>query len=437
MVPKGGDCRLVACSDAPFAAVGGLLQHVAGSIVKRVEAEGLRHDLETASRIQQTLLLGRPLLDLNALRAAALSVPSWQIDGDFYDFFAHDQHLDVLLGDVMGKGIPAALVGAATKHHFLRASVHLLAADPGRTPELREILTVVNEELVNQLEGLEYFVTLCYARFDLRKRELVFIDCGHTRTVHSRGDGTYALLQGENMPLGFSRDDHYAQTAVPFGTGDVFFFYSDGVTEARDAAGIFFGEARLAELVHAHREQEPGELVETVRRAVCTFTGAERFQDDLTCVAVKVTDAPAEHASTQAVLEITSDLKELARVRAFLRQTLARHFDLDAIAEPLAQLELALTEAVSNIIVHAYGRQPGRPIRVKADLFVNRLLIRVYHRVRPFDPDEAEPVDLSTPRENRMGLHIIRECVDRVHYFVTEHGEGCVHLVKIIKPQPA
>src|SRR5262249_25854540 len=107
------------------------------------ETERLKRDIEIAQRIQKTLLLGQPPVDLHSLRAAALSIPSFQIDGDFYDFYAHDQHLDVVIGDVMGKGIPAALVGAATKHHFLRAANHLLAADPGRIPEPREMLTIV------------------------------------------------------------------------------------------------------------------------------------------------------------------------------------------------------------------------------------------------------------------------------------------------------
>src|SRR5262249_48882423 len=107
-----------------------------------LESERLRRDIEIASRIQQTLLLGTPPLDLQLLRAGALTIPSWQMDGDFYDFYAYDQVLDVIVGDVMGKGIAAALVGAATKNHFLRAVNYLLAADPSRLPEPRDVLGI-------------------------------------------------------------------------------------------------------------------------------------------------------------------------------------------------------------------------------------------------------------------------------------------------------
>lgn len=401
-----------------------------------LESERLQRDIEIASRIQQTLLLGQPPLDLHLIRAAAITIPSMRIDGDFYDFYAHNKSLDVIVGDVMGKGIPAALVGAATKNHFLRAMNHLMAAHPGRLPEPKEILTIVNEELIKQLEGIESFVTICYARFDLREHQLHFIDCGHTRTIHVNGQaGTYALLQGENMPLGFSRTDVYQQVSVPFGPGDVFFFYSDGITEARHPEGEQFGETRLAHFIQTRSALEPRELIEEVRAAVAAFSQAQTFVDDLTCVAVKIQDVQATAASTQAHLEISSDLKELPRVRAFLREVLVRNFKLEDIKEDLSRLELAVTEAISNIMIHAYQRQPERQIRIRTNLFVNRLLIRIYHRGQSFDPERVEKTSLDTPRENRMGLHIIRECVDQVRYFVAEHGENCVQMVKLIRPK--
>lgn len=402
-----------------------------------LESDRLRHDIDIASRIQQTLLLGRPTVDLKKVRAAALTIPSWQIDGDFYDFFAHDQTLDVVIGDVMGKGISAALLGAATKNHFLRATNYLLSSNPSRLPEPREVLTIVNAELVKQLIGLESFVTLCYARFDLNAQKLELIDCGHTRTIHSRGRaGTYALLQGDNTPLGFSQAEDYAQLSVPIAPGDVFFFYSDGVTETRNRAGEQFGERRLAELVHAHNGLGPKELIDRARREITAFSRSRTFVDDLTCVAVKIQDMEATAASIRGSLVITSDLAELPRARAFLRDLCRRHFDLAAIEEDLGQLELALTEVLSNIIIHAFQRQPGRQVRLEADLFINRLSLRVYHRGQPFDPTTVDAAPLEGPREGQMGMHIIRACVYQVEYYRSRHGENCVHLMKVFKQVP-
>jgi sigma-B regulation protein RsbU (phosphoserine phosphatase) len=404
---------------------------------KALANDRLQRDVEIAGRIQQTLLLGHPPLDLPAARAAALSVPSLEVDGDFYDFFAYDPCLDVIVGDVMGKGIPAALLGAATKNHFLRAANYLLAAHPSRLPEPKEILTIVAAELARHLMSMGSFVTLCYARFDLRRRRLELIDCGHTKTIHwRRRSDTHAFVQGENMPLGFAEAEVYQQVSVPFESGDVFFFYSDGVTEARNARGEEYGEERLAALVGKYGELDAPELVDKVRADVTSFSDAQTFRDDLTCVAVKIQDVQATMVSQRATLEIASDLAELPRVRTFLQETCQQHYDVTVIKEDLWQLIVATTEAVSNIIIHAYKRQPDRRIRIEVELFLNRLALRLYHRGQQFEGDTTGPETLEGPREDHMGLYIIRQCVDSVKYTRTTHGEHCVLLVKTLKGRP-
>jgi sigma-B regulation protein RsbU (phosphoserine phosphatase) len=401
-----------------------------------LDSERLKRDVEIGSRIQQTLLLGSIPLDLKLIRAAAASIPSWQIDGDFYDFFAYEQTLDVVVGDVMGKGIPAAVIGAATKNHILRAANCLLSSGSGRLPRPKEILAIVNAELIKQLIGIESFVTLCYARFDVRQHQLELIDCGHTRVIHSRPRlGTYALLAGENMPLGFSPGEVYKPVAVPFTSGDVFFLYSDGITEAQSPSGEFYGEERLARLIHSQNHLDPQELVALVRKEVLAFVGSAPIRDDLTCVAVKIQDTQATAASRAYELEITSDLKELARVRTFLREACAESLDLRLVEADLAKLELAVTEAVSNVIIHAYHRQPDSQIRIEVEVYLIRVSVRIYHRGQPFDPDTIAVPPLEGPREGQMGLHIIRECVDQVKYSRARHGENCIHLVKNLIPR--
>ncbi len=256
-------------------------------------AQARQREAETGAKIQQTLLLGQPPRDLPGARVTALTIPSQQIDGDFYDFFRHSDHcLDVVVGDVMGKGVPAALLGAAIKSHFLRALSQLSASlDQGKLPEPEEIVTVVHTDVTRQFIGLESFVTLCYARFDLESRQVAFVDCGHTKTVHFQyRRGTCETLRSRNIPLGFSEREIYQQVAVPFEAGDMFFFYSDGVTEAKNETGEFFGEDRLLELIRAHGGLAPEALIDKVRSAVVAFAQAETFADDVTCVAVKIAD---------------------------------------------------------------------------------------------------------------------------------------------------
>jgi sigma-B regulation protein RsbU (phosphoserine phosphatase) len=256
-------------------------------------AQARRREVEVGAKIQQTLLLGQPPRDLPGVRVAALTIPSQQIDGDFYDFYRHsDSCLDVVVGDVMGKGVPAALLGAALKSHFLRALNHLIAViDRGKLPEPEEIVTLVHGDITGQFIGLESFATLCYARFDLEKRQVAVVDCGHTKTVHFRHHaGTCEMLQGAQAPLGVSEQEIYTQVSLPFAVGDLFVFYSDGVTEAQNEASEFFGADRLVELIGANSRLTPEEVVDRVRRAVVAFSHAEAFADDVTCVAVKITE---------------------------------------------------------------------------------------------------------------------------------------------------
>ncbi|HXJ79143.1 MAG TPA: PAS domain S-box protein, partial [Candidatus Methylomirabilis sp.] len=157
---------------------------------KTAEAEEAARERELAIgfRIQQMLLLDTPPRDIPGLRVAALSMPSQRIAGDFYHFFTHqDESLDVIVADVMGKGIPAALLGAATKSYFTEALCHLMALFPaGALPEPREVVTLAHADMARHLIELESFVTLCYARVDLTRCRLDLVDCGHTGVIHVR-----------------------------------------------------------------------------------------------------------------------------------------------------------------------------------------------------------------------------------------------------------
>jgi PAS domain S-box-containing protein len=251
--------------------------------------EGRQRESQIGARIQQTLLFGRPPSNLPGVAVAALTVPSQQIDGDFYDFLAHhDRCFDVVVGDVMGKGVPAALLGAAIKSRLLHALSRLMyAMGQGQLPQPEEIVNEVHADLTEHFMDLQVFATLCYYRFDLATWRASFVDCGHTKTIHyRRREQECVLLQGENMPLGCNAQEVYRQVMIPFAAGDMFLFYSDGVSEARDKTGEFFDVSRIVELVRLHGSLDPQALIEKVRQAVVAHSGFATFADDLTCVAV-------------------------------------------------------------------------------------------------------------------------------------------------------
>jgi PAS domain S-box-containing protein len=401
---------------------------------KKAEADEVVREREVAIgfRIQQMLLLDEPPRDIPGLRVAALNIPSQRIAGDFYDFFTHqDESVDVIVADVMGKGIPAALLGAATKSHFTEALCHLMALSPaGMLPEPREVVTLAHAGMARHLIELESFVTLCYARVDLSRRRLDLVDCGHTGVIHVRGGTDLCeMIHGDNLPLGVREGEIYDQIGVSFEVGDVFLFYSDGVTEASNAAGELFGADRLMACARTNGNLAPGALVGAIRAAVVAFVGSERLTDDLTCVAVEVGERPRPLARGE--MEIRSDLRDLSRAREFVRRFCSTLPGSPLDEERVAALELAVNEAASNVMKHAYHGRADQSIRLEAEAFPDRVAVRLHHLGDPFDPSAVPPPSFDGSRESGFGVYLITRSVDDVRYYRDERGGNCIALVKL------
>ena len=254
-------------------------------------ARAREQEMETGSRIQRSLLFGRPPEYLEGGEVAVLAIPSQKIDGDFFDVHKHNpDFFDVLIGDVMGKGVPAALVGAAAKSELLRAESHLVTNSKiQQLPEPEEIIMAAHAGLTKELLGLESFITMCLARFDTGKHEVRFVNCGHTGIIHySAETGKCHSYMGLNLPLGVDKNEVYKQACVSANTGDVFLFYSDGVTEARNPRGELLGETRLKEFICGAHNLSPKEIVDKLRETVLSFSAQGNLFDDVTCVAVKI-----------------------------------------------------------------------------------------------------------------------------------------------------
>jgi sigma-B regulation protein RsbU (phosphoserine phosphatase) len=398
-----------------------------------LESERLRQEVQIGSDIQQILLLGEPPEDFPDLEVAALTIPSQRIDGDFYEFVKqHERCLDVIVGDVMGKGIPAALLGAATKSHFLRAIGRLASdSEPGKLAEPTAIVGAVAAAVTKQLIDLESFVTLCYARIDLETYQLDLVDCGHTRTIHLNRDcGTCTFVRGNNLPLGVLEGETYTQVSLALQPGDVLLFYSDGVTEARDASGQAFGDESLAEMVRTNGHLSSKQLIEVVRAAVTAFSQPAAVADDLTCVAVKIGgDTECLHM-TQTELVLASNLTELDRVRRFIYGLRLLIRDSSVSEEKFAELALAVHEAVCNIIIHAYHRQPDQPLQLEAEVCVQQVTVRIYDWGEAFDPSLIAPPGFDGSRESGFGVYIIAHSVDEVQHSRDALGRNCISLVK-------
>lgn len=392
-------------------------------------------EMQIGMRIQQTLLLSEAPVSFADFEVSAITIPSKGIDGDFYDFLQHpNMALDVIFGDVMGKGVPAALMAAGGKTEFLRTLTHLLAGSPrGTIPQPQDIVNSVHHVLTPQLINLDSFITLSYVRFDSRSKKVTVVDAGNTRLIRCKAsDGQIEFLSGYNLPLGFELSEVYAQAEFTYEPDDVFVFYSDGVTEARNPKGEMFGLQRLQKLIHEKRDLPPRMIVDAIREAAIVFVGSEALTDDFTCVVIKtVTRAAIEPSVGVEELQIKSALVELPSIRAFLKQFCDKRNACGLSEYELRLLELAATEVGSNIIKHAYRGRKDQPIWVRVDLTRSELRVRFTHTGEPFvGPESISLPALDHQKEGGFGLFIINQVADRVEYSVDTEGRQYIELTK-------
>ncbi|MBP7635580.1 SpoIIE family protein phosphatase [Candidatus Ozemobacteraceae bacterium] len=294
------EMRLVPVRTGNSAVMAGML--VAQIITERKEAEAslrqAREALEkaraqeaaVAAEIQQNLLFGRLPACPPSISMDAVSIPSMEVDGDFYDFFPIREHIyDLVIGDVMGKGTPAALIGAAARIAFLRSLSRLLAREGRRLPEPEALLGMVHGELAARLANLYAFVTLVFARLNMHQKTLQIVNCGHPPVlVYRQEESRFFTIDSTRPPLGISDVLDYSCTTVSMRRGDIIVFLSDGVTEARNPDGEMFGLERIKDVVRLGAPLPAGELVAAIRDAVQRFVGTRGLEDDFTCLVVRL-----------------------------------------------------------------------------------------------------------------------------------------------------
>ena len=266
----------------------------------------LEKELRFAQRVQAALLPTELPKRLKGVDVAARFAPARELGGDLYDFLAPDANsLIVAVGDVSGKGVPAALysafVGELVRSRTFRRRYMPERSSPAGV--LASMNTILHER---QLE--EYYCTLCYAAFDFKRRTVVMANSGvpypiRYSSVAALEEGDSALRQGADasdrsgvsqielpgVPLGSFAGSSYEEMGFDLAAGDVYVFCTDGVSEARDVLGREFGVKGLLQVVREHRQQSMHDLVDAIFAAVQDFRGETLSTDDMTVVALKIT----------------------------------------------------------------------------------------------------------------------------------------------------
>jgi sigma-B regulation protein RsbU (phosphoserine phosphatase) len=245
-----------------------------------LNAKKLEEQLNIARAIQQSFL---PQKDpqIVGYQVTGRNVSSGEVGGDYYDFIPIvGSHTGIAIGDVSGKGMPAALIMAS-----MRAS---LIAEIRNNYSIRTICAKVNSLLWESLDPGNY-VTAVYGVLDSRNHIFTFSNCGHNPPILLKADDTVELLRDGGPILGVAKDSIYEERAVVVSPGDVIVLYTDGVTEVFNEKGEEFGVDRLVEVVREHKRRTVGEIQDEIYRAVMGFCSPDHVFDDLTMIVIKRT----------------------------------------------------------------------------------------------------------------------------------------------------
>ena len=260
-----------------------------GDIVKYIdniktitaEKERIGAELNVATQIQADMLprIFPPFPERNDFDIYAMMEPAKEVGGDFYDFFLiDDDHLCLVMADVSGKGVPAALFMVIAKTLIKNHALH------GESPS--EILCNVNNQLCDGNEA-EMFVTVWLAIIELSTGKGVAANAGHEHPVVRRGDGSYELVVYRHSPAVATMEGiRFRQHEFELKPGDRLYVNTDGVPEATDAHNELFGSERMLEALNRDPNADPQTLLKTVRREIDAFVGDAPQFDDITMLAL-------------------------------------------------------------------------------------------------------------------------------------------------------
>ena len=246
----------------------------------------LEKEVRFAQRVQAALLpVGLPKR-MKGVEVAASFAPARELGGDFHDFLSPEAHtLAVALGDVSGKGVPAALYSVFAAE-LIRGRTFRRRFLPDRSGPA-SVLSSVNT-ILHQRQLEEYYCTLCYAIFDLKRRVVTLANSGLPYPIRASADGV-SQIELPGVPLGSFHGSTYDEISMALHTGDLFVFCSDGVFEAMNINSEEFGAARLLAVVERSRQLAPRAIVDEIFAAVEAFRQGFAPNDDMTAVVVRIT----------------------------------------------------------------------------------------------------------------------------------------------------
>lgn len=366
------------------------------------QEEKNRAEMAFSAQIQHASLPDKPIHD-KAISIAPRIQLAKEVGGDLYDYFYIDDHRFLfLIGDVSGKGVPAAL--------FMMQAIAKIKAtlSSGKDFHLGQEINAINNEL-SAHNPMSLFVTAFIGVVDTEKGTLSYVNCGHEEAFF-RHNGVYTMLQGpSNLPLGVIEGFEFQMETIKLAPQDSIYLYTDGVSEAENVEGEFFGKQRIGDLLNALPHVPSLFLVDDMMESVIAFQKGKEQSDDI-CM-LSFTYRPLD----QIVFD--NDMPNLDKAQEFVSETLK---ELKG-SETLTVVSLALDEILTNVISYAYGQEKGLVfLGIRHDKKKKEIQGLVVDRGVAFNPLLQEPNQDIANIPGGLGILIAKNVLTELEYFREE-----------------
>jgi len=336
--------------------------------------------------------------------------PAREIGGDFFDFFfIDDDRLCFCIGDVSGKGVPAALFMAVTKT--------LIKSRATDDPSTASVLTHANDELSrDNPNGM--FVTLFIGILDIRSGEFDYTNAGHNPPYLIRTDGPPEAMSDRHGPIvGAMKGMVYRKGTDVMLPGDILYMYTDGVTEEMDTDGQLFSDERLAALISTETIDSVEAAIDVTISAVESFRGEKDAEDDITILAIQFFGDPMKASAAGLHVIVKNELSAITTVQEKFQEFGKAHgFSKDLERK----LDMIIDELLGNIILYAFSEGSEHEIEITAGQVRNRLTVTISDDGIPYNPLLKDPPDTSLAAKDRdvggLGIFLVRKMADEIRY---------------------
>ena len=385
------------------------------------EKERLGAELTIASQIQEGMIPSifpafpeRPEFDIYANMHTAK-----EVGGDFYDFFLiDDDHLALVMADVSGKGVPAALFMMASK-----ILINNFSAIERTSPA--HILETVNHHIC-QNNPAEMFVTVWLGILEISTGRLRAANAGHEYPAIRRKGGQFRLFQDHHgFVVGGVDGTRYREYELELKPGDSLFLYTDGVTEATDVNHTLFGADRMLAALNAEPDAAPEQVLQSVKDGIDVFVGEAPQFDDITMLCVQYNGSGMKKRTLEASVE------NLQEVLSFVDEQLEA---ADCPMKTQMQIDIAVEEIFVNIANYAYAPGTGSAV-IGVQVEDGRAKITFCDSGIPYDPLSREDPDVTLPAEEReiggLGIYMTKQIMDELRYEYRD-GQNMLTMIKTL-----